>query len=80
MPVEEPSPRVLDWEASSFSVIAIQANSTLRRPFDQRTSVGFLAPKSRCDCRAAPKEKALFGAFVTVGNRPLTTMADRHIE
>jgi hypothetical protein len=63
VPVEEPSPRVLDWEASSFSVVAIQANNTLRRRFDQRTSVVFLAPKSRCDCRAAPKEKALFGAF-----------------
>jgi len=52
VPFEEPLTRVLDWEASSFSVIAIQANNTLGRPFDQQTSVVFSSKE------AAPADTA----------------------
>ena len=71
---------MVDWEASSFSVIAIQANSTLRRPFDQRTSVVFLALSLDVIAARRQRKKHSSARFVTVGNRPLTTMADRHIE
>ena len=61
VPFEEPLTRVLDWEASSFSVIAIQANNTLGRPFDQRTSVVFSSKEAAPRRRGRAPTRALTG-------------------